>query len=63
MVSKPADPMYDFNAAAAYLGMTPRWVRKAWQEHRLRGYKMGRLVRFRQSDLEKLLADAEVPAQ
>jgi len=43
--------LHDFDGAAAFLGTSPRHVRRLWQERRLAGIKVGRAVRFSEADL------------
>ena len=38
--------------AAQYLGVAERTMKKLWQERRVTGVRMGRLVRFRVTDLD-----------
>ena len=40
--------------AAAYLNVTERYVRRLVAERRVAYHKVGRLLRFRQSDLDAL---------
>lgn len=50
-----AFPLKDEDAAAEYLGTTPRHVRHLWQTRQLTGVKVGKKVRFRQSDLDAFI--------
>jgi excisionase family DNA binding protein len=43
--------LLDFNDAAELLAVTPRHVRRLWQERRIAGVKVGRAVRFTEVDL------------
>jgi excisionase family DNA binding protein len=43
--------LLDFNGAAEFLAVTPRHVRRLWQERRIAGVKVGRAVRFTEADL------------
>lgn len=52
----------DVNEAAAYLGVTARWVRRAVAERRIPHLKVGRYVRFDQEDLDAYLQRQRVPA-
>ncbi len=45
------EALLDFEGAAEFLALTPRHVRRLWQERRLAGVKCGKFVRFAQSDL------------
>ena len=45
------EALLDFEGAAEFLALTPRHVRRLWQERRLAGVKCGKFVRFTQSDL------------
>lgn len=47
-------------AAAAYLGASESFVRKLVLEHRLRHYKVGRLLRFDPADLDEFVRDGRV---
>jgi len=44
--------LMDWDSAASFLGVKPRTVKQLWTERRLVGVRVGRLVRFRRSDLE-----------
>ncbi|WP_050897244.1 helix-turn-helix domain-containing protein [Patulibacter medicamentivorans] len=46
--------------AAAYLGVTERWMRRAVVERRLPFVKVGRLVRFDVVDLDAYIASQRV---
>jgi len=43
---------YDFESAAAFLGITVRLLRELVETRRIASVKVGRLVRFRQCDLD-----------
>lgn len=45
----------DEDAAAAYLGVTHRWIRRAIAERRIPFVKVGRFNRFRVADLDRFL--------
>lgn len=47
-------------AAAAYLGASEGFVRKLVLEHRVRHYKLGRLIRFDPADLEEFVRGGRV---
>lgn len=53
--------MLDVGAAATYLGVNERYVRLLVSERRITFYKIGRLVRFQQEDLDAFLANGRVP--
>ena len=48
------------DAAAAHLGASESFVRKLVLEHRLRHYKVGRLIRFDPADLDAFVRDGRV---
>ena len=52
--------LLDLQAAAEYASVTPRWLRRQWNERRIAGYKLGRLLRFSVHDLDKLIASGRV---
>jgi excisionase family DNA binding protein len=54
--------LLDYEAAARYLGTTPRHVRELWAKRYLAGVKVGRRVRFRIADLDAFIAAHRVPA-
>ena len=45
------ESLLDFDGAADFLGVTPRAVRRLWQERRVAAIKVGRAVRFTEADL------------
>ena len=51
------DPLLSIGEAATYLGMTPRWVRGQLEEDKLPFIKLGRLVRFRKSHLDRYIEE------
>jgi excisionase family DNA binding protein len=51
------DPFFTVAEAAAYLNQTEKWVRRHLEEGDLPRTKMGRLVRFRKSHLDKWIAE------
>ena len=55
---KNADPLLTIEEAAEYLNTTPRWIRRARAEGRLKPTKLHRGVRFKKSVL-----DAYIDAQ
>lgn len=54
--------LLDVDSAASYLGVTPRWVRRAVAERRIPHVKVGRYVRFDPADLKAYLERQRVPA-
>ncbi len=50
------DPFYDVEQAAAYLGQTPRWIRRSVEEKRIRHAHHGRKLAFRRSWLDEYSA-------
>lgn len=56
---KPADPLLDVAGAAEYLSVRESFVRRLVKERRITVVRPGgRLVRFRQSDLDAFIADS-----
>ena len=53
-------PLYDYRTAAAYLGCTDRYVRMLVARRELPHRRIGRLVRFTQEDLDRLVERARV---
>ncbi len=51
-----ATDLFDTEAAAARLGVSPRTVRRLVAQRAVTHYRVGRLVRFRPSDLDAFLA-------
>lgn len=58
----PSGPLYDGDAAAEYLHVSPRMVRRLTESRRLAYVKVGRHVRFRQADLDSYIAAQAVEA-
>jgi len=58
----PSDKRLDVSGAAEFLGVRPPTIRKWILKRQIPYVKVGRLVRIRQSDLEKLLERGTVPA-
>jgi excisionase family DNA binding protein len=59
----PPDRLLDVNEAAALLGLkSPRTLYKWACAGRMPSVKIGRLLRFRLCDLERLIANGERPA-
>lgn len=54
------DALLDIHDAAYQLSVNVRYVRRMVDERRVRFLKVGRLIRFRRSDLEAFLKHAEV---
>jgi len=50
----------DVEAAAAYLGASEALIRKLVLEHRVRHYKVGKLIRFDPADLDAFVRDGRV---
>ena len=50
------------SALAAYLGIHPRTVRKWRRAHRLPFTKLGGMILFRKSEIERMLERATIPA-
>ena len=61
-MSIPQTPLFDFDSGAAYLHTTPRHLRRLWQTRKLGGVRVGRLIRFTESDLETFIARGRVEA-
>ncbi len=47
-------------AAATYLGLTQRTIYKLVDTGHLRGYKFGRVIRFRRADLDAYLEESVI---
>ena len=47
----PLPPLHDWDGAARILHVTPRFVRALWARREIGGSKIGKLVRFSDSDL------------
>jgi len=54
--------LLDADAAAAFLSISPRHVRRLWQERRLAAVKVGKAVRFREADLIDFIERQRVEA-
>lgn len=54
------EPLLDVAGTAAYLGMTEKGIRRRVQERTIPYYKVGRLLRFRRSELDAWLAEQAV---
>ena len=55
-------PKFDKKAVAEILGVQVRWVDRAIAENRIESVKVGALVRFRQSALDRFVAENTRPA-
>lgn len=53
----------NFDGAAEYMGVTPRWMRQAVLDKRIPYTKLGLNVRFDRADLDAYLAAARVDAK
>jgi len=61
--ASPPDRLLAVNEAAELLGLkSPRTLYKWAYAGRIPSVKLGKLLRFRRSDLERLIADGERPA-
>lgn len=47
--------IYDITTAAAYLKTTPRHIRRLINERRIEHFKAGKLIRFRQDQLDRFI--------
>ena len=47
--------LMNYEQAAAYLGTSPRHLRRLWVERRIGGVKLNKLVRFRRKDLDAFI--------
>lgn len=56
------DKLYTVDEAAARLGVTPRWMRRAVAERRIPFVKLGHFVRFRPEDLDAYIDRNRVPS-
>ena len=52
--------LFDWEGAADFLCVTPRMVRELWARRELAGIKVGKHVRFHQSDLDRYVSDHRV---
>jgi len=59
----PGSAVLKIDAAAEYLGTTPRHVRRLYSERRIPFVRVGKFVRFRASDLEAYLDAHAVEAR
>lgn len=58
----PTPPLLDYAATAEYLAVNERMVRRLVENRRLPYVKVGKHVRFRQSDLDAFIAAQVVEA-
>lgn len=54
---KTRRPPLGLTQAAEYLGVNPRWIRRAVHERRIPYAKVGRLLRFLPDDLDRYLEE------
>jgi excisionase family DNA binding protein len=52
LATENCGPLLDYEAAAEYLATTPRHVSELRSQQRIAVIKVGKLVRFRRSDLD-----------
>lgn len=55
-------PLLNDEEAANFLSVTPRHIRRLWQQRQLGGVKVGRFVRFTEDDLAAYIARQRVEA-
>lgn len=55
--SNTSDPFYSMAEAAEYLGQSTRWVKGQLEKETLPFTKMGRMVRFRKSHLDRYIEE------
>jgi excisionase family DNA binding protein len=51
------DPLLTPTQVCDWLGVTPRWLRRALERRQLEVVKLGRLNRFPESTIRQLIAD------
>lgn len=61
--SPTEDRLLDSGQAAAYLGVTERWLRRAVDERRFAHIKLGKHLRFKRSVLDAYVEANTRPAQ
>jgi excisionase family DNA binding protein len=62
--ARPAAPPLTLSEAAAYLNVSQRFMRRLVAERRIAFHKLGHLLRFRVTDLDRFLAAGRVePAE
>ena len=57
------DTWMDPPDAAAYLGMTERWIRRQIESRTIPFNKLGGRIRFRKSDLDEIIERGDIPAE
>jgi excisionase family DNA binding protein len=62
MARNEGKELLDKAGAAAYLNTSERHIERLWTERRIAGTKIGRKVRFLQSDLEAFVERSRVDA-
>jgi excisionase family DNA binding protein len=55
------EPLRDYEAAAAWLGVPLGWLKQEVREGRAPHVRLGKYVRFSQAHLDRLVAEREVP--
>lgn len=60
--ANPGSTLLSISDAADRLGVTERYIRRLVSERRVPFYKVGRLIRFQESDLETWLNAGRVEA-
>ena len=55
-------PLVDVSAAAAYMGVSPRFMRRLVAERRITFVKLGRHLRFELGDLDSFIIAGRVEA-
>ena len=58
--AEPERPPLTLSEAAAYLNVTPRFMRRLVAERRIAFHKLGHLLRFRREDLDTFFAGGRV---
>lgn len=51
------DPLFNPDQAAAYLGVTTRWLQRAVSERRFAHVKLGKQLRFKRSVLDRYIEE------
>ncbi len=59
MAAGGSNRLLRYAEAAAYLNMPESTLRQNWRRYGLKGYRIGRLVQFRERDLERWLEAPE----
>lgn len=55
----PRDPLYSKESAAKYLDASPEYVRDLITRRKIKALKIGRMVRIRESELDRFIAEHE----